>query len=110
MSQLLDRLIRGDGDDVDRQHKVPVDVAELGYHRVLHVGGILPKVQNAGVFLPDLDIIVLVRHAVGTDRILEGMTMTHQILQLEVIVFLFPHTEEVMEDPHSLRHIQFRQP
>ena len=105
----LDRFIRGNWDDVNRQHKVPVDVTELGYHRVLHVGGILPKVQNAGIFLPDLDIVVLVRHAVGTDRILEGMPSAHEILQIKVEAFLLSDLEEIVEHTHPVPSIHLGQ-
>lgn len=41
-----DRFIRRDWNDVDGKHQVAVQFAQLGYHRILDVTGVLAQVQH----------------------------------------------------------------
>ena len=65
------RLICGDGQDVNGEHQVPVQVRQLVHHLILNVVGVLLQVQHPAVFVPQLQVVTEPLHAVGTDGILE---------------------------------------
>ena len=68
---LMDSLVRGNGQDINGQHQAPGEVGEVGNHAVLDVAGVLPEEQDAAHLAAHLEVVRPKAHTVQGDAVLE---------------------------------------
>ena len=103
---LAHRFIGRDGDHINRQHQVTVQLGQLRYHTVLDIRRVVLHKENADKLISELHIIVEALDAVGTDIVFEVVSLAGAFLHIEVEIHFLSRTVEVVENAQALRGVQ----
>ena len=105
--RLLHCLIRGDGDHVDGEHEISVQVSQLCDHAVFDIRCVLPQEQNSAVALSHLEAVLLELHRIRADRVLEAVPLVPGFADVEVKCAFFPGAVEVMNHLEAFLGVHF---
>ena len=88
-------LIRGHGQNVDRQHHAAVEVAQFRDEAILDVAGVILQIQHAAEAAVDLEVVGGELYAVGAEPVLEAVAALRVLAQVEVERRRLARLEEV---------------
>ena len=103
---LANRFIRRDGDHVDGQHQIPVQLGKLGEHTVLDIACVVFEEQNSCKLFPELDVVCAPLHAIRADIIAEVVTHSCLLIDVHLEGSLIAGAVEVVKDTQSLYCIE----
>ena len=95
---LTHRFVRGNGNDIDGQHHIPVQLTKLRHHTVLDIGGVFSEENHTPVSVAHLEIILFKFKGIGADKVLEIVTFLHRLRHIEVERRFLARAVEVVED------------
>ena len=96
-----DGFVGGDGNYINGQHQVAVEVGQLRHHSVLDIRRILTQEQHPAVAFPDLEIVLFKLHRVGADEVLEVVSLFAGFLHIKAKAGFLARTVEVMENAEA---------
>ena len=68
-------FICGNGNHVDGEHHVPVQVGQLGYEIILNIAGVVLEVQHPCEPIPNLEIVAVPLDGIRADVVPEAVTL-----------------------------------
>ena len=105
--QLAGGLIGGDGQNIDGQHQVPIQVAELRHKAVFQVAGEILEVEYTAHAVIDLEMVSSELHAAGAQPVFEMLAPPGLLVDIELGSRRVCRTEKVAEDPQALIEREF---
>ncbi len=99
-------LVGGDGDNIEAQNHVAVEVAKFGHHAVFDEVGVVPQKYDTPKFAAHLEVIFFKLKGVRADKVLEAVALPHGLLRVPTETTFLSGTEKVMENPQSVPGVQ----
>ena len=100
-------FICGNGDNVNGQHHIPVQLTKLRHHTVLDICRILSEKNHTPISVTHSEAVALKFKGIRADKILEIVTFPHRLGNIEVERCFFSCTVEVVEDTQLVACVQF---
>ena len=100
-------FICGNGDNINGQHHIPVQLTKLRNHTVLDICRILSEKNHTPISVTHSEAVALKFKGIGADKILEIVTFPHRLGNIEVERCFFSCTVEVVEDTQLVACVQF---
>ena len=76
-------FICGNGDNVNREHHISVQLTKLRYHTVLDIGGVFSEENHTPVSVAHSETVLFKFKGVGADKVLEVVTLSHRLGNIE---------------------------
>lgn len=92
---------------VNGEHQITVQFCQLRNHAVLDIRRIVFHKKNTDKLISELYIVIEAFNAVGTDIVLEIVTLARHIRHIEVKIHLLSRSVEIMQDTQSFRCVKF---
>ena len=100
-------FICGNGDNVNGQHHISVQLTKLRHHTVLDICRILSEKNHTPISVTHSEAVALKFKGIGADKIFEIVTFPHRLGNIEVERCFFSCTVEVVEDTQLVACVQF---
>ena len=100
-------FICGNGDNINGQHHIPVQLTKLRNHTVLDICRILSEKNHTPISVTHSEAVALKFKGIRADKILEIVTFPHRLGNIEVERCFFSCTVEVVEDTQLVACVQF---
>ena len=100
-------FICGNGDNINGQHHIPVQLTKLRNHTVLDICRILSEKNHTPISVTHSEAVALKFKGIRADKILEIVTFPHRLGNIQVERCFFSCTVEVVEDTQLVACVQF---
>ena len=100
-------FICGNGDNINGQHHIPVQLTKLRHHTVLDICRILSEKNHTPISVTHSEAVALKFKGIRADKILEIVTFPHRLGNIEVERCFFSCTVEVVEYSQLVACVQF---
>ena len=91
-------FICGNGDNVNGEHHIPVQLTKLRYHTVLDIGGVFSEENHTPVSVAHSETVLFKLKGVGADKVLEVVTLSHRLGNIETERRFFACAVEIVKD------------
>ena len=108
--RLPDGLRHGHRQNIDGKHHVLVQAGQLRHQGILQVRRHILDEQASPEPLPHPEMVTGKLHAVRADIVLETVTLSPAVLQIEVKVILLAHPVEAVQNLQPFPPVQFLTP
>ena len=76
-------FVCGNGNNVNGEHHISVQLTKLRYHTVLDIGGVFSEENHTPVSVAHSETVLFKLKGVGTDKVLEVVTLSHRLGNIE---------------------------